>query len=111
MEYDSSASIVTCVFLNTGSQNSNVTCSIRYGACKDEFSKDAQVSTTTEFPDQVVIQNIRPGGSDCYAVRASNDTYAVIVKGSFNTGSRSEFHKYDIHVWLRLLQTHYSFAQ
>ena len=45
-----------------------------------------------EFPDQIVIQ-IEPNGSDCsmYAVKASNDTYAIIVEGSFNTGSGGEF--------------------
>ena len=74
-----------------GSRNINSTCSIRYGACQREFSQDAQGSTTAEFPDRVVIHNIKSNGSDCYAVRASNNTYTVIVEGSFNTGSGRGF--------------------
>ena len=81
------------MFLNTGSRNIKSTCSIHYGACQREFSQDAQGFSTTEFSDQVVIHNIKPSGSDCYTVRASNNTYTVIVEGSFNTGSGREFFK------------------
>ena len=88
MEYDSDASTITCVFLNTGSQNGNHMCSIRYGSCQQEFSHDSQGSTTVEFPDRVVIQ-IKLSGSECYvySVKASNGTFSVIVEGNINTGS------------------------
>lgn len=93
VEYDPDMSTITCVFLNTGSQTRNITisCSIRYGVCQQEFSRSAQGSTTMESPDRITIPNIKLGGSDCYAVRASYDTYAVIVEGTFDTGSGSKF--------------------
>ena len=90
VEYDPDMSTITCVFLNVESQNSNTrrSCSIRYGTCQQEFNRSAQGNTTVESPDRVTLPNIMLGGSDCYSVNASNDTYAVIVEGT-GSGSKS----------------------
>ena len=79
MEYDSTASTITCVFLNL-LDTSLKSCSIQYGQCSSEMMKTASTNTTTE--SATVTLNIHASGSICYNVTASNGSHTVIVQGN-----------------------------
>ena len=77
VEYDSTVSTITCVFLNK-LDTSVKSCSIQYGVCDSEVIKRASANTTT---DRVTL-NIDAAGSICYNVTASNGSRTVIVQGT-----------------------------
>ena len=79
VEYDSTASTITCVFLNQLG-TSQKSCSIHYGQCSSEKIITASANTITD--SATVTLNIEPSGSICYNVTASNGSHSVMVQGT-----------------------------
>ena len=77
VEYDSTASTITCVFLNH-LDTSVKSCNIQYGECDSKVFKRASANTTTDS----VMLNIDVSRSICYNVTASNRSRTVIVQGT-----------------------------
>ena len=79
--YNPDTSTVACNF----PKNANYSCSIEYWLCQNTNMKSNTQRNSTVGSDQVLLQ-IQFSGSvkHCYEVMASNDTFAVIVKGSFD---------------------------
>ena len=78
VEYDLTSSTITCVF-QSSAENS---CHVKYGQCHQKLNLTAERNSTT---NKVTLQ-IKSDRSECYAVTASNGTFAVMVEGSFSTG-------------------------
>ena len=82
--YNADTSTVTCKFFS----NADYSCSIKYGLCQDIETKSNTSRSNTTGSNQVLLQ-IQSGGSAqlCYVVTARNDTFAVLVNGTFNVTS------------------------
>jgi hypothetical protein len=82
--YNAATSTVACNFL----KNANYSCSVKYGLCQDIETKSNSSRNNTTGSDQVLIQIQSSGSAQmCYVVTASNDTFVVVVKGTFNIES------------------------
>lgn len=84
--YNSDTSTIVCAFFS----KANYSCSIRYGLCSDRNMESLTMSQRSYAigSDKVLLQIESSGlALYCYAVRASNGTFALIVEGRFDAMS------------------------
>ena len=84
VEFDSSASTITCVFLNQ-QDNSGKSCSVVYGLCGENphlSNQGVPTSTSNSIILQLQFEN-QTETDFCYSVTASNGTFSAIVVGRF----------------------------
>ena len=82
----SSKSTISCVFLNQ-SDTSNKTCCITHILCGQTAGPTTVQECNNIFPYRIEVNvSGRSKQTYCYVVTASNDTYTVIVNGSFIPG-------------------------
>ena len=90
VSYDPTATTISCVYENQ-LDSSPKSCSIKYGVCGQEMST-TQGTTTVESPFMVILRlnssTINP--MNCYVVTASNETFTLMVKGTFVTQSNND---------------------
>ena len=82
VQYDSITSTITCDFLDE-MDISIKSCSVMYGQCDQMLVHGSQQNGTA---NSITLRV--PETFECYKVRASNDTFTIIVEGrmSMNTG-------------------------
>ena len=73
---------VVCIFLNQQDVPAEKSCSVSYGRCAEQLSYHTTVqsraaSITVQFDVESDLQDY------CYATIAKNDTFSVLIEGSF----------------------------
>ena len=79
MQYNSTASTITCTFLNQLDTSIKI-CRVTYGECGRDQTQSIQESSSLAFPNTVTLMVIPDFGSFCYNVTANNSNFTVVVE-------------------------------
>ena len=80
VRYDSSDSTISCAFLNQ-TDTSIKSCSVNYGPCGQQQSQTTVSGMSTVASPNTVTLSIKPRGTFCYTVSASNRDFTIEIDG------------------------------